>query len=177
MKKFFATLGIVLVVGILVVLGLASRKPDSFQVQRSTKIKAAPDKILVALNDFHAWATWSPYEKYDPAMKRSFSGPASGVGAIYEWSGNSKAGAGRMEITDSTPSKVTLKLDFSKPFEAHNVVDFTVVPDGDATSVTWAMHGPSPFMSKVMQVFMSMDKLVGKDFETGLANLKGIEEK
>jgi len=177
MLKLLKIVSAVVVLAVLVVVGIAMTKPSSFEVKRSADIKAPPEKIVATLSDFHAWAQWSPWEKLDPNMKKFFSGPPSGVGSSYAWEGNSKAGAGRMEITDSTPSKVTLKLDFSKPFEAHNVVDFTVVPDGDATSVTWAMHGPSPFMSKVMQVFMSMDKMIGKDFEAGLAKLKKLTER
>jgi carbon monoxide dehydrogenase subunit G len=113
----------------------------------------------------------------DPEMKRTYSGVASGKGAVYAWQGNSKVGEGRMEISDtSPPSKVTIKLDFVKPFEAHNIAEFTLEPKGDSTSVTWTMHGPSPYMAKVMGVFVSMDKMIGKDFETGLANLKTVAE-
>ena len=111
-------------------------------------------------------------------MSWTHSGAASGKGAVYEWDGNSKVGKGRMEITDvAPPSKVAIKLDFIKPFEGHNVAEFTLVPQGDSTNVIWVMNGPAPFVSKVMQVFISMDKLIGKEFETGLANLKSISEK
>jgi len=113
----------------------------------------------------------------DPAMQRTYSGPESGKGSVYEWEGNNKVGKGRMEIIDAPPpSKVAIKLDFLKPFEAHNTAEFTLVPKGDATDVTWAMHGPSPFIAKVMSVFMSMDCMVGKDFEAGLTNLKAAAE-
>jgi hypothetical protein len=115
-------------------------------------------------------------------MKRSYSGAASGRGAVYAWDGNKNVGSGRMEIIEaSTPSKIVIKLDFLKPFEAHNTAEFTMLPHGDAsnatTNITWLMHGPASFMSKVMQVFMNMDKMIGKDFETGLANLKKATEK
>ena len=111
-------------------------------------------------------------------MKRTHSGAASGKGAVYEWEGNSKVGKGRMEIVDtSPPSKVTVKLDFLKPFEGHNVAEFTLEPKGDSTNVTWAMHGPAPYISKLMAVFVSMDSMVGKDFEAGLANMKAAAEK
>jgi uncharacterized protein YndB with AHSA1/START domain len=167
-----------LVVAVVGILGLALTKPDDFRVQRSTSIKAPPEKVFAILNDFHNWPQWSPWEHKDPAMKRSYSGPVSGKGAAYAWEGDKNVGHGSMEIVESSPpSKIMLKLDFLKPFEAHNLVDFTIVRSGDSTNVDWAMYGPSPFISKVMTVFMSMDKMVGKDFETGLANLKAAAEK
>ena len=169
---------IVAVVLLVAVLGFAMTKPDSFSVQRTTKIKATPEKIFPLINDFHSWGAWSPWEKMDPTMKRRHSGAESGKGAVYEWDGNAKVGKGRMEIADvSPPSKVTVKLDFLKPIEGHNTAEFTLEPQGDSTNVTWAMRGPAPFISKVIQVFISMDSMIGKDFETGLANLKGIAEK
>jgi uncharacterized protein YndB with AHSA1/START domain len=169
---------IVIVVAVAGILAFAATKPDTFVVQRTTTIKAPPEKIFPLIDDYRGWAAWSPWEKLDPAMKRTFSGPASGKGAVYAWEGNRDVGAGRMETTDSAPpSRVVIKLDFLKPFEAHNVVDFTLEPKGDAAGVTWTMRGPAPFISKVMQVFMSMDSMVGKDFESGLANLKAAAEK
>jgi uncharacterized protein YndB with AHSA1/START domain len=167
-----------LAVLIAVVLILALTKPDTFRVERTTSIKAPPERIFPLLNDFQSWSAWSPYEKKDPAMKRTFSGPPSGKGAIYEWDGDKNVGQGRMEIMRSTPpSNVTLDLDFVKPFEAHNTVVFTLAPQGDSTTVTWAMKGPANFISKVMRVFINMDKMVGTDFEAGLANLKALAEK
>ena len=169
---------IVIVVLVAGVLGFAATKPDTFSVQRSTSIKAPPERIFAVLNDFHRWPDWSPWEKLDPAMKRTQSGAASGKGAIYEWDGNSKAGAGRMEIIESTPtSKLGIQLDFIKPFEGHNIAEFSLTPEADSTRVNWIMRGPTPFVSKVMQVFVSMDTLIGKDFEEGLANLKALTEK
>ena len=169
---------IVILVIVAGVLGFAATKPDTFSVQRSTSIKAPPEKIFAVINDFHRWPDWSPWEKLDPTMKRTQSGAASGKGAIYEWDGNSKAGAGRMEIIESAPaSKVGIQLDFIKPFEGHNIAEFSLAPEADATRVSWTMHGPTPFVSKVMQVFVSMDTLIGKDFEEGLANLKALTEK
>jgi hypothetical protein len=168
---------IVVVVLIAAVLGLAATKPDTFSVQRSTAIKAPAEKVLAQINDFHQWAAWSPWEKLDPAMKRTHSGPASGKGAVYEWEGNSKVGAGRMELIDPvSPTQVVIKLDFIRPFEGHNITEFKVAPQGDATELTWTMTGPTPFVSKLMQVFVSMDKMIGKDFEAGLANLKRVAE-
>jgi uncharacterized protein YndB with AHSA1/START domain len=158
---------------VVVVLIVAATRPDTFRVQRSTPIKAPPERIFALLNDFHQWGSWSPWEKMDPAMTRTHSGAGSGKGAVYAWKGNRKVGEGRMEISDSAPSsKITLKLDFLKPFEAHNTTEFTLAPQGDSTSLTWTMHCPQPFMVKVMGLFMNMDKMIGKDFETGLANLK-----
>ncbi len=163
---------------VAIILIIAATKPASFQVVRSTNINAAPDRIFPQINDFHNWAAWSPWEKLDPAMKKTLSGSASGKGAIYEWSGNKKAGSGRMEILDSTsPSKITIKLDFMKPMEAHNTLEYTLEQSGNSTTVTWAMLGNNNFMGKVFSVFMNMDKLIGKDFEEGLANLKTLTEK
>ena len=178
MLKIFAVIGAVLVVGIAVVLILAAMKPDQFRVSRSALIKAPPEKIFPLINDFKAWTAWSPYENKDPAMKRTYGSSTSGKGATYAWEGNSDVGQGSMDITESVPSsKVALKLDFVKPFEGHNTVDFTLEPKGETTNVTWAMQGPAPFITKVMQVFCNMDSMVGKDFETGLANLKAAAEK
>ena len=171
-------IAIVIVVLMAVVLGLAAMKPDTFRVQRAASIKAPPDKVFALVNDFRQWGQWSPWEKLDPDLKRTFSGAPSGKGAVYEWTGNKKVGAGRMEITEPTPpNKLVIKLDFIRPFEGHNIAEFTLEPQGDATQLSWVMHGPTPFVSKVMQVFVSMDALIGKDFEAGLANLKAIAER
>ena len=172
-----AIIAVVLLVAVAAVLVLAATKPDTFRVERATRIKAPPERIFALLNDFRNWTSWSPWEKMDPALKRSYSGAPSGKGAVYEWEGNKKVGKGRMEILDAAPSRVAIKLDFLKPFEAHNNVAFTLEPQGDATLVTWAMHGPLPYIGKVMHVFMNMDRMVGKDFETGLANLKAAAER
>ena len=172
------TIAIVVVVAIVAILVYAATRPDDFRVQRSTSIKAPPEKIFALINDFHRWDSWSPWEKMDPAMKRTYSGTASGKGAMYAWQGNSKVGEGRMEIADaSPPSKVTIKLDFVKPIEGHNTAEFTLLPDGDSTNVTWVMYGPSAYVAKVIGIFVSMDKMIGNDFETGLANMKAVAEK
>jgi carbon monoxide dehydrogenase subunit G len=174
----FKIIAIVIVVLIAALLIYAATRPDTLRVQRSTNIKAPPEKIFALINDFHSWGAWSPYEKKDPAMKRTMSGAANGKGAVYEWEGDKNVGKGRMEIAESSPpSKVTLKLDFVKPFEAHNIVDVTLEPKGDSTNVTWAMHGPSPYISKIIGIFLNMDSMIGKDFETGLANLKTVAER
>jgi hypothetical protein len=172
-----------IIVGIIVLLvagllGYAATKPDTFRVQRSATMKAPPEKIFSLINDFHNWGAWSPWEKLDLAMKKTHSGAASGKGAIYEWEGNKKVGQGRMEITEeSPPSKVAIKLDFIKPFQANNKAEFALDRQGDSTNVTWTMDGSQPFMFKVMGVFMNLDNMIGKDFEAGLASIKGIAEK
>jgi uncharacterized protein YndB with AHSA1/START domain len=170
-------IGIVIVVLIAGVLILAATRPDTFRVQRAASIKAPPEKIFALINDFNRWGAWSPWEKKDPAMKRTFGAKTSGKGAVYAWEGNKDVGQGRMEIAESVPpSKVALNLDFVKPFAAHNLVEFTLEPKGDATNVTWAMQGDTPYFAKIIHVFINMDKMVGKDFETGLANLKANAE-
>ena len=174
----FKTIAIVIAVLIAAVLVFAATRPDNFRVERSVTIKAPPEKIYPYFDDFNRWAVWSPWEKLDPVMKRTFSGPPTGAGAVYAWQGNSKVGEGRMEILESSPSsKLLIKLDFIKPFEGHNTAEYTLVPSGDTTQVTWAMYGPAPFVSKLMGVFVSMDSMIGKDFEAGLANLKAAAEK
>lgn len=168
----------VLVVIVAAILAYAATKPDNFRVQRAASIKAPPDKIFALINDFHKWGGWSPWEKLDPEMKRTHSGAAEGKGAVYAWEGSGKVGAGRMEIMESSPpSRIAIKLDFIKPVEGHNTAEYTLEAKGDSTDVTWAMYGPVPFISKVMQVFVSMDSMIGKDFETGLANMKSMAEK
>ena len=165
---------VVLLAGLLI---FAATRPDTFGLQRAIRIKAPPEKIYPLINDFHGWAQWSPYERKDAAMKKTYTGSPSGVGAVYEWEGNNKVGMGRMEITEtSSPSRVIVKLDFLKPFEGHNVAEFTLAARDGFTDVTWAMRGPSPFMSKLMGVLINMDKLIGKDFEAGLINLKTAAE-
>jgi hypothetical protein len=182
MFEIIAIVAGVLAIVIVVVLILAATRPNTFSVRRATTVKALPEKIFPLINDFHQWGSWSPYENKDPAMKRSFSGAADGKGAVYGWEGNKNVGSGRMEILHAAvPSKIVIKLDFFTPFEGHNTAEFTMLPQGDATNlttnVTWLMHGPAPFMSKVMQVFINLDKMIGKDFEIGLANLKRLTEK
>jgi uncharacterized protein YndB with AHSA1/START domain len=178
MFEIIAIIAVVLAIAIAIVLILAATKPDTFSVQRGAAIKAPPEKIFSLINDFHRWGTWSPWESKDPAMQRTFSGAESGTGAVYAWDGNKNVGSGRMEILDAlVPSKIVIKLDFFSPFEGHNTAEFTMLPQDDATSVTWLMHGPSSLTSKVMQVFMNLDNMIGKDFEAGLVNLKNLAEK
>lgn len=169
---------ILVVLAIVAVLGFAMTKPDTYEVERSATLRAAPDAIHAAIADFHRWSEWSPWEKLDPAMNRTFEGAASGKGAVYAWKGNSDVGEGRMEITDVTaPSRLGIKLDFVEPFASSCVMEFELAPQGDSTTVRWVMKGNHNFMSKVMCVFMDMDAMIGKDFESGLANLKTAVEK
>ena len=178
MVKTLAVIAVVVAVIVAGILIYATTKPDSFTVKRSASIKAPPDRIFALISDFHGWGAWSPYEKKDPDMKRTFSGAGQGKGAIYEWDGNKNVGTGRMEIIESTaPRKIVIKLDFLKPFEGHNTAEFTMDPQGDNTTVTWAMYGPSSFIFKVMGLFMNMDKMIGKDYEAGLAAMKAAAEK
>jgi hypothetical protein len=177
MKTAFIAIALVIVAAVATVLVLASTKPDSFKVQRSARIYAPPEKIVAALSDFHGWESWSPWERLDPDMKRDYSGPAKGKGAVYAWKGNSKVGEGRMEITEVAPARVDINLDFLKPFPASNKVNFTLQPKGEGTDVIWSMVGQVPFVAKIFHVFVDMDRMVGQQFETGLANLKTIVEK
>jgi uncharacterized protein YndB with AHSA1/START domain len=165
-------------VAVVAILIIASAKPDTFRIERRIGINAPPEKVFPLINDFHTWTQWSPWETKDPALKRSYSGATSGKGSVYEWEGNKNVGKGRMEIAESTPSsKVLIALHFLSPFEANNTAEFTLTHGGEATIVNWAMYGPSPFMSKVMSTVMNMDKMVGKDFEQGLANMKAAAER
>jgi hypothetical protein len=169
---------IALIAVVAIALVMAVLKPNRFRIERSTSIKAPAEKIFPHINNFHAWEAWSPWEKIDPACKRSYSGNESGIGTIYGWSGNKDIGQGSMEIVESTQySKIVLKLDFIKPFEAHNMVEFLLQPQGDSTTVTQAMYGASPFISKLMSMCFNMDKMVGEKYEEGLASLKAIAEK
>jgi uncharacterized protein YndB with AHSA1/START domain len=174
----FKAVGIIVALLILGVVIFAATKPDTFKIERKASIKAPPEKVFAILNDFKQWGAWSPWEKKDPAMKRDFGATTAGKGATYAWEGNKDVGTGNMEIADAVPpSKLTLKLNFEKPFKANNIVNFTLTPANGGTDVTWRMEGQNNFVSKIMQVFMNMDKMVGPDFEAGLANLTAAAEK
>ena len=167
------TILVIIVVVVAILLLLAASKPDSYRVERSATIQAPPERIFELINDFRNWPKWSPWEKLDPDLKRDLGGSPTGVGSYYAWQGNKKAGQGRMEITESEPPRrVKLDLNFIKPFKSNNVTTFTLEPRDAGTHVHWTMDGPSPLMMKVMMLFMNMDKLVGRDFEEGLSNLK-----
>lgn len=177
MKILYWTLGVV----VLLVGGLAAvaaTKPDQMVLTRSTQVNAAPETVFPLINDFHNWTQWSPWEKLDPNLERSYSGPDSGVGARYAWKGNDEVGQGEMTITESTPAKrVLLNLHFIAPWEATNSTEFTLNPQGAQTEVTWTMRGPSPFVMKMMSVVFDFDAALGKDFESGLAAMKAVAER
>lgn len=177
-RKIAVIVSCVLAVSIAAVLGYAATLPDTFHIARTTSIKAPPEQIFPLINNLKSNVSWSPFEK-DPAIKRTFGAITSGEGATYAWDGNSEVGAGDIEIVEATaPSKVTMKLNFVRPMEATNIVEFTLVPaaDGTATDVTWAMHGEQPFLAKVIATFMDCEKMIGDEFEKGLANLKRTAE-
>lgn len=178
LKTILLSVAAILVAGLVIVLILAAMRPDTFTLQRSLAINAPPERIFRLINEFRNWTQWSPWEKLDPNLKRDYSGAPAGVGAIYAWEGDKKVGQGRMEIVEATvPSKVALKLDFIRPFEAHNDVTFALEPAGAATNVTWTMTGPTPFVAKIFHVFVDMDRMVGGDFEAGLASMKAAAER
>lgn len=166
---------------LIVILGgfaaFVATRPSSFHVERSATMKAPAAVAFERVDDFHQWAAWSPWDKLDPALKRTYSGPSAGVGAGYAWAGNDKVGEGAMTITAAQPGeKIVLKLEFLKPWKATNTTTFTFKGAGDSTTVTWAMAGESDFMGKAFSVFMDMDKMIGADFEKGLATLKTVAE-
>src|SRR2546425_2588089 len=158
---------------ILVALaGYIATRPSEFRISRSRTVAAPPDVVYAYVNDFHKWPEWWPWEKLDPAMKKEVSGAPAGSGAVYFWSGNDQVGKGRMTITDSrAPQSVTIRLEFIKPWTATNTAQFDFAPSGSGTKVTWAMSGHNNFVAKAFSLFMDMDKMVGPDFERGLANL------
>ena len=170
-------IGLVVVVLIAALLLFAATRPNSFSVERRIVIQAPPEKIQPLIADFHRWADWSPWEKLDPAMQRTFGGQSAGAGANYAWQGNKDVGSGRMEVKAAAPDKVSIQLDFIEPFEGHNTTDFVLAPKDGSTEVRWVMFGPATFLTKLMGVFVSMDSMIGKDFEKGLTQLKAAAEK
>ena len=167
---------IIVILAIAALLAYAATKPNTFRIERKTSIKAPPARIQALLDDFREWRKWSPWEELDPNLRRDYSGPQKGVGATYALQGNNKAGQGRMEILESSPEQVRIQLDFLKPFKASNVAEFTLTPNGKETSLNWAMNGAQPFMVKLMSIFYDMEKMVGPDFEKGLAKIKQVAE-
>ena len=171
------TIALLSVAAVGALLLFAATRPDTFRVQRAISIKAPPERIFALINDLHQFNSWNPYNKKDPAMRGAYRGPASGPGAGFDFQGNKEVGKGSIQIVDSAPRKITMKLDMLEPFEGHNTIEFSLVPQGDSTEVTWAMHGPSPFIAKLVGVFMNMDRMIGRDFEAGLADLKARAER
>lgn len=167
----------VLVVAIGGLCAFAATKPDQMAISRTINVSATPDKVYPLIANFHNWRSWSPWEKLDPNLERSYSGAEDGVGAHYSWKGNKKVGSGEMTIVEATsPSRVLIKLHFIAPWETTNSTEFTIKTAGTQTEVGWHMRGPSPFMVKVMGVVFNMDKAIGKDFESGLAAMKTAAE-
>ncbi len=165
------TLGIIAGLIVLLLLIVAVR-PAAFRVARSGLVRAAPDTAFAIINDFSQWAAWSPYEALDPAMTRTISTPSQGAGASYAWDGNAKAGQGTMTIRESAPPRlIAITLQFTRPFACTNQVRFEIEPSGDGSRVSWIMEGRHGFMGKAMSMFCDMDRMIGKDFEQGLANL------
>jgi hypothetical protein len=163
---------------LLLLLVIAARRPDEFAVRRTADIRASDSKVFSLINDFRQWPKWSPWEKLDPNLRRTLSGAEAGRGAVYEWEGDRRVGAGRMEILDSVPhSRIDIKLSFLKPFKAENRTIFTITPIDGASRVLWEMAGKNNFMFKLMGLLMNMDKMVGGDFEKGLAAMKAEAER
>ncbi|MBI5609058.1 MAG: SRPBCC family protein [Deltaproteobacteria bacterium] len=174
-KKILIAVAVLL----LVLLAVVATRPDHYTVKRNASIAAPPDKVYALLVDFHVWSQWSPWEKLDPAMKKTWSGTTSGVGAIYEWSGNDQVGKGRMTIVEATPAKqVKIKLEFLEPWQSTSDTRFDLVAQGNQTTVDWVMEGRADNLGlKAMGLLMDMDKMVGSDFEKGLVDLKALAEK
>lgn len=172
-QKVLLVLAVIVVIFVIV----AALQPADYRVTRSASIAAPPGAVFTQVNDLHRWEAWSPWEKLDPAMKRVHEGPPAGTGAVYAWAGNNKAGEGRMTITESRPNEyIRMNLEFIKPFASRCTTEFTFKPESDQTAVTWTMTGQKNFISKAICLFMSMDKLIGGDFEKGLTNLKSLSE-
>ncbi len=163
---------------ILVILWLASKQPDTFKVTRTARMDAPPSTIFPHVNNLQNWHDWSPWAKLDPHSKTEFEGPAEGSGAKMSWAGNNKVGVGSMTIVESRPGEyIRFKLEFLKPMKATNTAEFNFAPDGGATTVAWTMTGTNNFMGKIMGMLMNCDKMVGGQFEKGLADLKALVEK
>jgi hypothetical protein len=177
MGILFSLLGVVVAL-VVVLFAVAATKPGSFKLFRSIKIASPATDVFQLINNFHEWTKWSPWEKLDPNLQRTYTGPEQGVGAAYAWQGNRNVGQGRMEITESVPnSRIAIDLHFITPFEARNLTEFTLQEGADQqTEVVWAMSGKQPLMMRVMSVFMSLDKMIGKDFESGLRAMKSAAE-
>ena len=172
-KKFFIGLAVV----VLIFIGIVCMQPDDFKISRSLAVAASPQKVFDQVNDFHNWQAWSPWVKLDPNAKIKFEGPDAGLGAVFKWSGNQQVGEGSNTITESRPGElIKIKLDFLKPFQATNTAEFTFVPEGQTTIVTWSMYGKNNFVGKAMSLLMNCDKMVGGQFEKGLASLKAVVE-
>jgi uncharacterized protein YndB with AHSA1/START domain len=173
LKKFLIALAVIVIVFAVIV----ALQPSDFRVTRTATISVPPPAVFAQVNDFHKWEAWSPWAKLDPAAKNSFEGPSAGIGAIFKWSGNNEVGEGSMTITESRPSDlIRIKLEFLKPFAGTSIAEFTFKPEGNQTTVTWSMAGKNNFMAKAFGLFNSMDKMIGGQFEKGLAQMKSVAE-
>ncbi len=171
------TILIVLAAVALVVVVVVAMQPSEFRVTRSTTVAAPPAAVFAQVNDFHRWEAWNPWGKIDPAMKQTYQGAPAGTGAIYTWTGNKEVGEGRMTLTESRPNDlIRIKLEFFKPFAATNTAEFTFMPEGNQTLVTWSMRGDNNFMAKAIHLFINMDKMIGGQFEEGLESMKSVVE-
>lgn len=176
-KSMITNILIALAVIVVLLVIVVATRPADFRVTRSATISAPPETVFAQVNDLRKWEAWSPWEKIDPALRRTFEGPSAGTGAIYRWVGNKKVGEGSMTITESRPGElVRFKLEFLKPFKATNTAEFTFKPQGNQTVVTWGIFGKNNFMSKAVGLFMNMDKMVGSQLEQGLAQMKSVAE-
>lgn len=176
-KKAILAIFIVWVLVVVVFCAVVTMQPEDFKITRTATINATPDKVFEQVTDFHKWEAWSPWAKLDPAMKTTYSGTPSGSGSSYSWVGNDQVGEGRMTMTASHPNdNVKIDLEFVKPFAAKNLTEFTLRPEGDKTNVTWAMTGTNNFVAKAFALVMNMDKMVGGDFEKGLAQMQTVVE-
>jgi hypothetical protein len=175
MNMVLVVIGVAAALVIALLLAAAS-KPREMVIERRATMRAPAETIYPMIADFRRWAEWSPYDKLDPGMTRTYGGADSGVGATYAWAGT-KAGSGRMEILDAAPpNALQIKLDFTKPMAAHNRTDFLLQPAADGTEVVWRMTGPAPFIARLMSVFIDLDRMIGKDFAAGLAAMKANAE-
>jgi hypothetical protein len=169
------SIGIGVLVLIIAAIAFIATRPTDCRIQRSAQVSAPPDVVFAIINDLHQWDKWSPYDKRDPNMKKTFAGSNDGPGAIYTWNGNNEVGEGRLTIMESKPGElVSMKLEFSRPFKATNQVNFKLAPSDGGTRVSWIMDGKNNFMTKAMSLIMNMDKMVGNDFEQGLDNLDTV---
>jgi hypothetical protein len=167
-------IGVAAALALLVIV--IALQPATFHIERSISMSAPPEAAFAQVNDFHAWGAWSPWEKVDPNMTRSYDGAPAGAGAKYAWVGNKEVGEGRMTIEKSSPAQVVIKLEFLKPFQATNTATFTFVKTPEGNKTTWAMDGNNNFMSKAFHLVMNMDKMIGPDFERGLSAMKAAAE-
>lgn len=176
MLSILAIIAAIVFAAIVVIAIVASHRPDSFRVERSAVIAAPPERLQPMISDLRTFNEWNPYRRKDPGMKEEYGTATAGPGATYAWD-SSQVGAGRMTVETVAPDRVTMRLDFARPFKATNLAEFTLRPEGNGTRVTWAMRGRANFVSKVMQVFMDFDAMIGNDFADGLANLRTLAER